>query len=275
LSIKNYKDFDNHIEVINIKKEKIKIMNLQETGRIIEKARKDAGYTQIQIAKMLNITDKAVSKWERGICLPDATLLTKLSMILDVDIEYLVSGTSPYGKEKWHGEIRANTINKNIAGKPLIYYLLSYFLLVGITDIALIIPKKDIEYVNSLELEQFGLTISFEPQKYDNCMVVEEPFFLFGVNLTRQLQYCLNSEDNISLYLHGKRLPISFFHSNNQNNKIKRLEIIKPLGRGYIFIPLKTTEDIEDAGKFIFVYEKHCGKKISDLKEITVLRNLL
>jgi len=48
--------------------------------------------TQKNVADKLNITEQAVSKWERGIGLPDVTLLTRLSEILDVNIETILNG---------------------------------------------------------------------------------------------------------------------------------------------------------------------------------------
>lgn len=117
-------------------------MNQVETGKLIAKLRKEAGFTQSSLAKSLFVTDKAVSKWERGVCAPDSSLLTKLSMLLDLDIEYLINGHNPYGDNQWVGEIRVNDIEGEIAGKPLVYYLLSYFMLVGITDIYIRTTKK-------------------------------------------------------------------------------------------------------------------------------------
>ena len=64
---------------------------LKETGKIIQEKRIEAGFTQKTLAHALHITDKAVSKWERGICLPDVALLPKIALLLDVDIDVLVS----------------------------------------------------------------------------------------------------------------------------------------------------------------------------------------
>ena len=64
---------------------------MNETGKIIQELRIKAGFTQITLAEALHITDKAVSKWERGLCLPDVTLLPKLSLLLDVDMDVLIA----------------------------------------------------------------------------------------------------------------------------------------------------------------------------------------
>ena len=64
---------------------------MNETGKIIQELRTNAGFTQKTLAEALHITDKAVSKWERGLCLPDVTLLPKLSLLLDVDMDVLIA----------------------------------------------------------------------------------------------------------------------------------------------------------------------------------------
>ncbi len=48
------------------------------------------GITQIELAQMLNYSDKAVSKWERGESIPDVTVLYKISEIFGVNLDYLV-----------------------------------------------------------------------------------------------------------------------------------------------------------------------------------------
>ncbi len=63
-----------------------------KTGNLIREARKEKGYTQLELAGSLHITDRAVSKWERGICAPDIALLEPLSEVLGLSITELISG---------------------------------------------------------------------------------------------------------------------------------------------------------------------------------------
>lgn len=56
-----------------------------KTGELIEKHRKEKGLTQNELAKMLGVSNTAVSKWEHGNNLPDITLLEPLSEILGID----------------------------------------------------------------------------------------------------------------------------------------------------------------------------------------------
>lgn len=60
-------------------------------GEIISTLRKEKGMTQKELADMLNITDKAVSKWERDISYPDTQTIPKLAEIFGVSIEELMN----------------------------------------------------------------------------------------------------------------------------------------------------------------------------------------
>jgi len=67
-------------------------MQTINVGNIIRELRIERGMTQKQLADKMNISDKTVSKWERGLGCPDVSLLTELSDLLDVDIGKLLSG---------------------------------------------------------------------------------------------------------------------------------------------------------------------------------------
>jgi len=70
-------------------------------GEIISTLRKEKGMTQKELADMLNITDKAVSKWERNIACPDTQTIPKLAEILGVSLEELMNAKAiPAGGHK-------------------------------------------------------------------------------------------------------------------------------------------------------------------------------
>ena len=69
-------------------------MNLAQTGRFLTQMRNALGLTQAQLAQRLDVTDKAVSKWERGKSLPDITLLNRLAAELRVSVVEILSGES-------------------------------------------------------------------------------------------------------------------------------------------------------------------------------------
>ena len=67
-------------------------MDLIKIGKYIAFKRKEQGLTQKQLAEKLNMSDKSVSKWERGICLPDVSVYLELCKILDISINEFLAG---------------------------------------------------------------------------------------------------------------------------------------------------------------------------------------
>lgn len=67
-------------------------MDLIKIGKYIAEKRKALGLTQKQLAEKLNMSDKSVSKWERGICLPDVSIYTELCSILRISINEFLAG---------------------------------------------------------------------------------------------------------------------------------------------------------------------------------------
>ena len=67
-------------------------MDQIKIGRFIAECRKKANLTQMQLAEKLGITDKAVSKWERGVAMPDTLIMLELCDILCISVNELLSG---------------------------------------------------------------------------------------------------------------------------------------------------------------------------------------
>lgn len=67
-------------------------MNNDKVGHFIAKLRKKKGLTQDELGNMLGISGKSVSKWERGLNMPDISLIYKLSEVFDVDLNQLLNG---------------------------------------------------------------------------------------------------------------------------------------------------------------------------------------
>ena len=67
-------------------------MDLIKIGKYIAAKRKALGLTQKKLAEKLNMSDKSVSKWERGICLPDVTVYLELCKILGISINEFLAG---------------------------------------------------------------------------------------------------------------------------------------------------------------------------------------
>lgn len=67
-------------------------MDCTKVGGLIQRLRKEKKMTQNDLALRMNISDKTISKWERGLGCPDVSLLGELSGILGVHIEEILSG---------------------------------------------------------------------------------------------------------------------------------------------------------------------------------------
>ena len=63
---------------------------MKSIGETIANLRKQKGMTQSELAEKMNVTDKAVSKWERDLSCPDINTISKLADILDVSVEELL-----------------------------------------------------------------------------------------------------------------------------------------------------------------------------------------
>ena len=195
-------------------------MNLSKTGRTIAKLRRSVGFTQASLAEKLGISDKAVSKWERGIACPDVSLWNKLSILLDTDIESLIYGYDE--RNEWKGMLLLDEgIPSDILifNKPLIHYLLSQFLLVGINDITVIgecilpsLPGVKINVVDSISKVNYWFT--------NPTFLIYGNSFLYGPNLTKHFKRAMSRTDGITIISSMKRngfYPIEV----DENRKVK------------------------------------------------------
>lgn len=65
-------------------------MKKQTLGMMISLLRKEKGMTQLELAKKMGVTDKAVSKWERDISFPDINSIPKLAEIFEISVDELM-----------------------------------------------------------------------------------------------------------------------------------------------------------------------------------------
>ena len=84
-------------------------MNQEKIGKFIAKCRRKQNLTQEQLAEKLNITYKAVSKWECGKGLPDASLMIDLCNILKISVNDLLSGEI-VSEESYNDKVDENLI---------------------------------------------------------------------------------------------------------------------------------------------------------------------
>ena len=75
-------------------------MDVKRTGELIARLRKEQGLTQRQLAEKLNISDRTVSKWERGAGFPDVALLGPLADVLGISVVALLRGEPDVGEDR-------------------------------------------------------------------------------------------------------------------------------------------------------------------------------
>ena len=113
-------------------------MDQIKIGSFIAERRKLKSLTQAQLAEKLNITDRAVSKWERGRSLPDAAIMLELCEILDITVNDLLCGEVVV-MEKYNKEMEKNLLEmakeKEIADK----HLLTVEIVMGVVSVAILL----------------------------------------------------------------------------------------------------------------------------------------
>lgn len=228
-------------------------MDVEKVGKAIAYLRKSAGYTQKELAERIGVSDKAVSKWERGQGMPEIGYLRKLSILLNTDSDSLLSGNVAHHKSEWIGivildrnayGIGAETI---IYDKPLLYFLLSYFLLVGIKEIIVACTASDAEYIQKTirNGEDFGIkiiTVVGGMKEVTNIvdrgllneksvMLVYGRCILYGVDQTRFFQKAMLDRTHFTMLVLPKKInqkPIAVSMDKriigvecNNDNKLK------------------------------------------------------
>ncbi len=94
-------------------------MNAKQTGNLINLLRTEKNLTQKQLAEMINVSDKAVSKWERGDGCPDVSIIPILANALEVDVESIMNGTL---SEEMMNKTLGNTQEISATGKRIKIY---------------------------------------------------------------------------------------------------------------------------------------------------------
>lgn len=98
-------------------------MDQVKIGQFIASRRKEQGFTQAELAEKLGVTDRAVSKWERGKSLPDASLMLELCSLLAITVNDLLCG-EVISMENYNKELEKNLLEmvkqKEAADKRLL-----------------------------------------------------------------------------------------------------------------------------------------------------------
>lgn len=245
-------------------------------GKTIAILRRRKGLRQKDIAEKLGITDKAVSKWERGLSAPDISFLNRLAVLLDTDIENIISGNIYTNSTHWKGVLLLKYpenihASSELAGHPLIYMCLTCFFLAGIKDIIMTGPEEELRFAKH-ELEEKlpeTVNITFQHEAVLNpgekFLIECSPVVLYGKDLTRIIERAMASETPVRLvnnYMKEPMVPLAIFPDGVKEqinigsdpgtlakliSKTKQVEI----ERGIISIPIESSEALETADNYM------------------------
>ena len=162
-------------------------MKIEKVGDFIRKKRKENKLTQKELAKKLGVSDKAISKWERGICCPDISLLKDLSSILGTSVNELLSGEEIKKLEKERtDDVLVNSvkqytsIEKKKNKKLLIFTIILFIFYIGLVFAMYLtfnqVNKNDNinwhSYSNKKTLDKFFVAL----ENYDYDVIKEMAF---------------------------------------------------------------------------------------------------
>lgn len=114
------------------------MIDIQKSGKFIAQCRHEKDLTQKELGDRLNVTDRAVSKWENGKSFPDVNLIEDLCRELDIEVSELLAGKKiepEHYKEETEkmlmGNVRANTMHR---------FQLIIYLLMALAVVVLLLP---------------------------------------------------------------------------------------------------------------------------------------
>lgn len=142
-------------------------------GKLISKLRKQKGLTQQELADMVGIGNQAVSKWERGITIPDISIINELSKILEISSDELLKGeldSSPHTVTT----SKVNKTNKGITKKLLIFISLIIILVISYLTIITYLNNKTYKYDLISMSKEYNIDGYIKLYKDNLTLVIDE-----------------------------------------------------------------------------------------------------
>lgn len=138
-------------------------MDQVKIGKFIAACRKKANLTQMQLAEILNITDRAVSKWETGKAMPDSSIMLALCDVLNISVNDLLSG-EVVSVDNYNKELENNLLEmikqKEEADKRLLFLEIFIGVAVSVLLFALIFVAAFVQMENGMRVALIVLGIT-------------------------------------------------------------------------------------------------------------------
>ena len=271
-------------------------MEAAKVGQALAYLRRRYQLTQRQVAEYLGVSDKAVSKWERGAGTPDISLLGRLAMLLDTDIESILDGNITSLDVSWQGVLYLARVtgvetDAKLYDKPAAYLPLSYLMLAGIRDIEIMGGEAALASLRGRlgDGHSLGLCLTYTEQtgawteergraqlaarleqttkkgrRIDGIMLVDRLSFVYGKDLTKAFRRILYSQQiSVQLLSHaGLPLGIHFLRRGQRGEQPLALE------RGTCAFPIVDAASLRDAGELMRIIESRQQEQIADLAEV-------
>ena len=161
-------------------------MNQIKIGKFIAECRKRNNLTQMQLAEKLNITDRAISKWENGKAMPDSSIMLDLCKELNISVNELLSGEmiemKNYDKRAEENLLKLNESNEK--KKKIIIQS-------GIVIVLLVL------IITVIELYSFAMQIS--KSNLDNALIEAQNYQKLNIKIQELEEKVDELEKNISL----------------------------------------------------------------------------
>jgi len=272
-------------------------MNPNKVGKTILFLRKHYNMTQHELAEKLGVTDKAVSRWENGYGTPDISLLSKLSVVLDIDIESILEGNLSNLDLPWKGMLFLEYSDEvgpldYIFCTRIVELQLSMFMLAGIRKISIYGSGQNIEEVRNVigTGEEYGCRFEYktadfsqesiecivrEENKHCCLMIISGAVFIYGKDITKCFRRIVNDNNAITNMFgyNGTDCKIGFYKIGALGNCNE--DISFTMDRGVVSFKLRNRADILDASNLLALIERQMGEKVADLYEVAVRRGYL
>lgn len=194
-------------------------MNQTKIGKFIAQKRKEKNLTQSELAEKLNVTDRSVSNWENGKCMPDISLFNPLCSVLDITINEFLSGEEIESKDyqKKLEENIINTINYNNKKNLLPFILLIFGITLTIFSLTMLGPDSSLSGVYTIiglaiAITGFNMMKSFSKNKriiinigisFISLIAILGIDYIESVNLKQAPRFYLEKEiDNNMIVYH-------------------------------------------------------------------------
>lgn len=282
-------------------------MDYDKIGSFIQQKRKEKDLTQKELARKLYLTDKAVSKWERGLGCPDVSTLEKLSEILGVSILSILNGEDVNNedvnnavlKTVHYSKTNAKNQRKNIISNILLGIVFGICSFLVVINVIHIIYLNEIsgsllysEYIRSFNSTKERLPIikdNIERIKESNSVVSSEEKTELISNLEEAYQdlesnYFLNIKDESSITL--KKIYEAYMTGNILSN-LRTLRILEKYNpdierdfdffQAVILLKAYSSEHLVTRIKDAYMYQSYFGvtdayySRINDSSTISLI----